>query len=106
MDMNDKEWISVEDRLPDTYENVWVYGKLGVILGSCWRSPVDIYWSNSNDESIYGVTHWMKIDVPEPPREEVYKEFVEALNNQTKLTPQDLVRMNEFMEWYRGQQVG
>ena len=53
----------------------------------------------------------MKTDVPEPPKEEVFTEpgkdpneayeiFVEALNNQTRFTPQEIDRMNEFMEQY------
>jgi len=71
-------WISVDDRLPDSVnEDVWVYGKNGVTIGSYWRVKLsgDIYWSDVygnndglRDSSLYGVTHWMPMDIPEPPK--------------------------------------
>ena len=70
--MNDKEWISVDDRLPDIYENVWVYGEKGVTIGHFRRygSSKDIYWSDDDDgyNLIRGVTFWIPIYKPEPPK--------------------------------------
>ncbi len=69
MDMN--KWIRVENRLPDIHEDVWVYGETGVTIGSYWRNNPsgNMYWTDTADQSIYGVTHWMKMDVPDPPRQ-------------------------------------
>ena len=75
------KWISVEDRLPDSVnEDVWVYGEEGVTIGTCWRLKIweedravwsDLYGIDDGmrDDTIYGVTHWMKMDIPEPPKE-------------------------------------
>ena len=92
MDMNNK-WIGVEDKLPDTDEEVWVcgddrtsrvdYPEKYVTIGICWQAPEDdpyvpgaISWNDvygdddgQRDCSISGVTHWMKMDVPEPPKQ-------------------------------------
>jgi len=79
MGMN--KWISVDDRLPDTREDLWVCyldnGKQHITIGSCsqirgkprWS---DVYGDNDGlgDDTIYGVTHWMQMDVPEPPQQE------------------------------------
>ena len=65
-------WISVDDRLPDIYENVWVYGEKGVTIGHFRRygSSKDIYWSDDDDgyNLIRGVTFWIPIYKPEPPK--------------------------------------
>ena len=37
--------------------------------------------------------------------DKVYKEFIDLLNGQKKLTPQEIDRMNEFMEWYRQREI-
>ena len=73
--MNDKEWISVEDRLPDAGEEVWVYGEDGVTIGSYGIIRGEPNWSDVygdgdglGDPGIYGVTFWMPIDKPEPPK--------------------------------------
>ena len=88
--MNDKEWISVDDRLPDAREEVWVYGRLigdlekRVTIGTCWQAPKDdkyvpghVGWNDVYGEEdglrcdgIHDVTHWMQMDVPEPPQQE------------------------------------
>jgi len=79
--MNDKEWISVEDRLPDTKDDVWVCyldnAKQCITIGGCSQfneTPrwSDVYGDNDGlgDDTIYGVTHWMKMDVPEPPQQD------------------------------------
>ena len=62
------EWISVEDRLPDTGVEVMTLMR-GVHM-LAWRTK-DTEWINDNDESegINCVTHWMPL--PEPPKESV-----------------------------------
>ena len=59
------DWISVEDRLPNEYENVLTYGA---------RSSYDVVYVNrlinkENGEWLYdGVTHW--IPIPPLPKED------------------------------------
>ena len=52
------EWISVEDRLPDEYEQVLAYCK-GDVLDQCEC----IFLQDFSD---WNVTHWQSL--PEPPK--------------------------------------
>jgi hypothetical protein len=70
--VNPYEWISVEDRLPETNEDVLIYrGKrIGCLVNvytylgnNEWEDEYG-YWSRTDDESI---THWMPL--PTPPTE-------------------------------------
>lgn len=64
------EWISVNDRLPDEYENVLTYGE---------RPSYDVVYVNrlidkENGEWLYdGVTHWMPL--PKIPKENEDERF-------------------------------
>jgi len=67
-------WISVEDRLPDTdigdknYGDVIVIGYNGVsVIPTIFEEGRTIQqWSRFKD---YNITHWMPL--PEPPEEEI-----------------------------------
>ena len=64
-------WISVEDkeRLPESLEDVLFTDGDRVYKGYRLSSELDDFvgWYNSNDSSIYEVTHWMPL--PELPYE-------------------------------------
>ena len=57
------EWISVEDRLPETETSVLVCTERGYIFLS-WASNEDVFWFYNEDEDDR-VTHWQPL--PEPP---------------------------------------
>lgn len=64
------EWISVKDRLPDTFDDVLVYSN-DCIISIAWRETekrkngiVGWHW-NSYCKRLGYVTHWMPL--PEPP---------------------------------------
>lgn len=57
-------WISVRDRLPDTYKRVITYDKYsGVKENWLLKEKPCVDWSQG-----FHVTHWMPL--PEPPKEE------------------------------------
>lgn len=57
------EWISVEERLPETETSVLVFTERGYIFLS-WASNEDVFWFY-NEEEGDRVTHWQPL--PEPP---------------------------------------
>ncbi len=68
------KWISVEDRLPEKYEDVLIYR--GQFIGNLinvytylgnneWEDEYG-YWSRTKDESI---THWMPLPTPPTVKE-------------------------------------
>lgn len=59
------EWISVEERLPETETSVLVCTERGYIFLS-WASNEDVFWFYNEDEDDR-VTHWQPL--PEPPEE-------------------------------------
>lgn len=65
--MNNNDWISVEDRLPELGERVLVW--LPYVATEAYRKGDCWVRHNSNLEDYMGakVTHWMQL--PEPPRE-------------------------------------
>lgn len=68
-------WISVEERLPEFGERVLVCGRIddfgdepeyGIDIAYRYHAGVehiDFYW-----DSIFDVTHWMPLPLPEPPK--------------------------------------
>lgn len=69
----ERDWISVEDRLPEDRSNVLVvaywHERWGVYMG--WCAPERAEWSvhvGIGDRDDVAVTHWMPL--PEPPKEE------------------------------------
>ena len=68
----EREWISVEDRLPEDRSNVLVVAywceRWGVYMG--WCAPERAEWSvhvGIGDRDDVAVTHWMPL--PAPPKE-------------------------------------
>ncbi len=61
------EWISVEDRLPDTIGSYLIYRKNKEYNTIAWAFfNSDKMWAADNN-FYEGVTHWMPL--PEPPKE-------------------------------------
>ena len=62
------KWISVEERLPETNEDVLVVvdygGKSGVITG--YMRSQNLGWQGLVGQRLTDVTHWMPL--PEPPK--------------------------------------
>ena len=81
-----QQWVSVEDRLPEEVDTeTWVWGEgmeepeTDVWEGDRGRQAVAYLAENSRVEYVKSgwwsndmqhITHWMPIDVPEPPRED------------------------------------
>ena len=74
------DWIPVKDRLPPISENIWLSGcdiftfvTIGV-RETGGRHRGFERWSDSlncdidgNHNEVFGVTHWMPFEMPEPP---------------------------------------
>lgn len=61
---SEREWVSVEDRLPETGVAVFVDGGIAVWNGSEWESHME----NPPRVIQWGVTHWMHLPTkPQPP---------------------------------------
>lgn len=56
------EWISVEERLPETETSVLVFTERGYIFLS-WASNEDVFWFYNEDENDR-VTHWQPLPAP------------------------------------------
>lgn len=56
------EWISVQDRLPETETTVLVCTERGYIFTS-WASDVDVFWFYDEEEDDR-VTHWQPLPAP------------------------------------------
>ena len=69
--MNDRDWISVNDRLPNAEEEVWVYtySESTFIAWYWWDTKLDrARWTKiTTDRYIYDVRYWMPMNKPEPP---------------------------------------
>ena len=65
------EWISVEERLPDTYKNVLCCKdrdiRIGYYLGATYSKSVAAF-RDLRSAFAFGATHWMPL--PEPPKED------------------------------------
>lgn len=67
------KWISVEERLPDNYQEVLVYrgchkGLMNVYTYTCnnqWEDEYG-YWNGTDSE---GITHWMPLPMPPTEKE-------------------------------------
>jgi hypothetical protein len=61
------EWISVEDRLPETYGDVICYTECGYVSQLVYNPQYNLFnVSADNVECAIAVTHWMPL--PEPPK--------------------------------------
>lgn len=62
------QWISVNDRLPNNYEEVLVASKLGNIVYFAWYdADISMFMGHSHMWTTREVTHWMPL--PEPPKD-------------------------------------
>lgn len=62
------QWISVEERLPNHYEEVLVVSKLKNIVYFAWYdADISMFMGNGHMWTTREVTHWMPL--PEPPKE-------------------------------------
>lgn len=78
MDMPDppgRAWVSVGDRLPNDCDTVWAFDGTDVFMSeywgehACFRDCGSSYdYEGLNSDPIFGITHWMDIAVPEPPK--------------------------------------
>lgn len=63
------EWVKCRDRMPDEYDdNIWVFNNEGVFSGYLWDGSNFSDWVE-NYITINGVTHWMPMAKPEPPKD-------------------------------------
>lgn len=53
------EWIKVEDRLPENYEEVLIWDGRFRQIASQWEG----YWSDMNSDTI-APTHWVSLQEP------------------------------------------
>ena len=60
------EWISVEERLPDTTEKILVYCSNGEILPAKYIRVQGLEFWFEETYSCHNITHWMPL--PEPPK--------------------------------------
>ena len=73
------KWVSVsiQDELPPLGEEVWVHDKeMGVTIGCYSIIRERGFWSavygdddGLGDDRLYGITHWMPMNRPEPPEQ-------------------------------------
>ena len=81
MTQKTSQWIKVEDRPPEDGQSVWCYGRKmlfyegwydgEVIRAKCKRWGGFIgFFEKACEHNIEGVTHWIPLDVPEPPEVE------------------------------------
>ena len=66
--MNSKNWIRVEDALPNDKEYVLVYINGDIDIAYCNRTHCT-WWSDWLDYVLEGVSHWMPL--PEQPDETI-----------------------------------
>lgn len=62
-----QEWISVDERLPETNEEVLVYSSVGKIYTACYIRVDGIEFWFENIDGFREITHWMPL--PPPPKE-------------------------------------
>ena len=84
----EQQWISIDDKLPDTKDDLWVCyldnGKQYITIGGIVQIGEISRWSDvygdgdgMGDDTIYGVTHWMPMDIPEPPKAPPTSDYTE-----------------------------
>ena len=61
-----QEWISVDERLPETNEEVLVYSSVGKIYTACYIRVDGIEFWFENIDGFREITHWMPL--PEAPK--------------------------------------
>ena len=61
-----QEWISVDERLPETNEEVLVYSSVGKIYTACYIRVDGIEFWFENIDGFREITHWMPL--PEGPK--------------------------------------
>ena len=63
----EREWISVEDRLPELERGVWVFAEGEVWLAYYWDFCGRLTYHSQDKE--LKPTHWMYNDAPQPPKQ-------------------------------------
>ena len=107
------EWISVEERLPEPSKRwydkrYWVFVRGETIVAefyggglksikNVWSNPEECFCNERDDNTIYGVTHWMLIDKPGPPLEaqEGWAEAAEKHPNAAQYV-KDIYKLNNL----------
>jgi hypothetical protein len=69
------EWISVNDKLPQPFQAVYVAGGVGLWTGTNWNTITGYQWPGQ--PIAWEVTHWMLL--PEPPNMEKTKTGIELI---------------------------
>ena len=59
------KWISVDEKLPELFEDVLMYDSYGVMVG-CMNSSLE-FWRYDETSPEIAVTHWMPL--PESPED-------------------------------------
>ena len=70
-----REWVSVEERLPESGETIWGFDGEGPFLCEYSVCGFQTYGASCdreglNSETLFGVTHWMEIACPESPTQD------------------------------------
>jgi len=68
--IDEREWISVEDRLPETDQNVLIFephcrSNPDRGIGTCFYVSTDLSWVERKEDGELWITHWQPL--PEPP---------------------------------------
>lgn len=88
----DKQWIPVEERLPESSGEYLVSGGGKVWICDFWRIAGVRGWCDSVNNPVVG--YWMPLP-PEPPKEEAYRDF-KPITNYTRLVAKS---PKELVEW-------
>ena len=67
--LKEREWVSVNDRLPDNANGVIVCDEFGFVYPACYYTFDKCWMYSFTDERCgHKITHWMPL--PEPPKGE------------------------------------
>jgi hypothetical protein len=66
-----KNWISINEKLPEDCQNVLVWGEGHLVVSAVFvTDPDKFYWDEPDGEEMEWVTHW--IEYPDPPKKAEY----------------------------------